>query len=536
MQEEGHLHHEGRRWRRCQQLISYSSTFLERITEHIRKKHEEDQSDVMAAMKYILSNIILSNKDETSEVLQTLTDLRATLWRFVEEKIVYQSPEFFLLVLLLFWPDENQHQCLHYNVDLNTVVENMKTAFNRKYQKHFRSRYLRPLFFLGQDTGLKRLVHSWKIYDLGTKHRNIPKQERKTWASLDWGNGKLWQHSSIQHLLFRVYGVFRKQQLFACVDGQEIAIYSDQAFVSYQGPVSFFLGFTIRGPMAYDIRLSVAPGRYECRVTGLCWECSSEAELEYLLSDWEDVGEFLEQTGFQPCGPLLDVTLVSGELTAVRLPHFLCLGKHASGSSPSLSDAVRVLHVEEAGVSIEPCQLSCHSAGLLHSRFSPRGVLVRTGFSVKAHCEVLIYCTLTAHLTLHVYLVPCDAKMIESVQKQEISSIRILKPHPDISLQMKNRYTLSTSCSSTITPQKLKLRYNSQTPNYFEVYIKDGNDDFQLRLTSEEEEPLWKADIRSAEYSRSLSCGDERTGLSRHYGFVLSTLKEQHLGNSGTAE
>ncbi|KAI4898164.1 hypothetical protein NFI96_028746 [Prochilodus magdalenae] len=179
------------------------------------------------------------------------------------------------------------------------------------------------------------------------------------------------------------------------------------------------------------------------------------------------------------------------------------------GSSPSLSDAVRVLHVEEAGVSIEPCQLSCHSAGLLHPRFSPRGVLVRTGFSVKAHCEVLIYCTLTAHLTLHVYLVPCDAKMIESVQKQENGSIRIPKPHPDISLQMKNRYTLSTSCSSTITPQRLKLRYTTQTPNYFEVYIKDVNEDFQLRLTSEEEEeePVWKADIRSAEYRRSPSRG-----------------------------
>ncbi|KAI4879009.1 hypothetical protein NFI96_006820 [Prochilodus magdalenae] len=181
------------------------------------------------------------------------------------------------------------------------------------------------------------------------------------------------------------------------------------------------------------------------------------------------------------------------------------------GSSPSLSDAVRVLHVEEAGVSIEPCQLSCHSAGLLHPTFSPRGVLVRTGFSVKAHCEVLIYCTLTAHLTLHVYLVPCDAKMIESVQKQENGSIRIPKPHPDISLQMKNRYTLSTSCSSTITPQRLKLRYTTQTPNYFEVYIKDVNEDFQLRLTSEEEEeePVWKADIRSAEYRRSPSRGGQ---------------------------
>ncbi|XP_036439130.1 NACHT, LRR and PYD domains-containing protein 1 homolog isoform X2 [Colossoma macropomum] len=248
-------------------------------------------------------------------------------------------------------------------------------------------------------------------------------------------------------------------------------------------------------------RISVAPGRYECRVTGLCWESSDEVEMEYHLSDWDHVSEFLEKCNFQPCGPLLDVTIISGELTAVHLPHFLCLD-----SFPSLSDEVRVLHVEDAGVSLEKCELSCFSAKLLHPTFSPKGVLVRSGFPVKAHCEVLIYCTSTAHLTLHVYLVPCDSKIIESVQKQENRSIKIPKPRPDASLQMKNHYMLSTSCPSRIRPQKLKLRYTSQTPNFFEVYIKDAKDDFQLFLMSEEGESVWEADIRSAEYSRNLSC------------------------------
>ncbi|KAL7841548.1 hypothetical protein SRHO_G00252390 [Serrasalmus rhombeus] len=230
----------------------YCSYFLERITEHTRKKHEEQMSEVNAAMNYVLSNIVLSNKDETSQVLRTLTDLRGILWRFVEK--IYQSPEFFLLVLLLFWPNEPQHQHLHFKVDLNSIVENMKTAFDQKYKKYFRSRYLRPLFFLGQDTGLKRLVHSWKVHSVHTKHRKNPKQKRKTWANLDWGNNQLWKDSDIQNLLLRVRGVFKKQQLFAYVEDKEIAIYSDQAFVSYQGPASFFLGFTIKGPVAYDIK------------------------------------------------------------------------------------------------------------------------------------------------------------------------------------------------------------------------------------------------------------------------------------------
>ncbi|XP_017578464.1 NACHT, LRR and PYD domains-containing protein 1 homolog [Pygocentrus nattereri] len=248
-------------------------------------------------------------------------------------------------------------------------------------------------------------------------------------------------------------------------------------------------------------RISVAPGRYECTVTGLCWENSDEVEMEYHLSDWDHVREFLEKYNFQPCGPLLDVTVISGELTAVHLPHFLCLDSLAS-----LSDEIRVLHVEDAGVTLEKCELSCFSAKLLHPTFSPKGVLVRSGFPVKAHCEVLIYCTSTAHLTLHVYLVPCDSKIIESVQKQESHSIKVPKPRPDASLQMKNHYMLSTSCSSRIRPQKLKLRYTSQTPNFFEVYVKDAKDDFQLVLMNEEGESVWEADMRSDEYSRNLGC------------------------------
>ncbi|KAL7841540.1 hypothetical protein SRHO_G00252310 [Serrasalmus rhombeus] len=505
----------------------YCSYFLERITEHTRKKHEEQMSEVNAAMNYVLSNIVLSNKDETSEVLRTLTDLRGILWRFVEK--ICQSPEFFLLVLLLFWPNEPQHQHLHFKVDLNSIVENMKTAFDQKYKKYFRSRYLRPLFFLGQDTGMKRLVHSWKVHSVHTKHRKNPKQKRKTWANLDWGNNQLWKDSDIQNLLLRVRGVFKKQQLFAYVEDKEIAIYSDQAFVSYQGPASFFLGFTIKGPVAYDIkfeqdgegahvdkfmeskkdldqcrplptcctcadlqdstewelvvpdaeassvngnvkyRFTAAPGSYECSVTGLRWESSIEVELEYCWSNWE---------------------LVSSE-------------------SP-LSDAVRVFHDEDVGASFETCSLSRFHAKLLQPTFSPKGVLVKNGFRVKAHCEILIYHVLAATLTLHIYIIPHDFKMKEAVEKERSDKcLKILKPNPKSSLQMKSWYKLRTlqktkqsDYNSEITPTSLKLRYNTATTNVFEVYINNPEEDFYLQLTTEKDnEVVWEVPIRLNDFS-----------------------------------
>ncbi|XP_072526054.1 sterile alpha motif domain-containing protein 9-like isoform X2 [Salminus brasiliensis] len=452
---------------------SYPSSFLERLTQHTRNVYEVKPSDVDAAMKYILSNIILSNKDETSRVLQTLTALRAILWRFVEKHNIYQSPEFFLLILLLFWPDNIQNPPLHNKLDLSNVVENMKSAFDQKYLKHFRSRYLRPLFFLGQGTGLKRLVHSWKMYHVHSRDRTVYRQRRKSWATLDWENGKIWADGSIQKLLLRFYGVFKKQQLFAYVEDKEIPVYTDQAFVSCQGPASFFLGFTIKGPVAYDIAfdceekqedkcmetekcsdqcrahptchscadfedltnwkqvhpevwthkeklsenrserqecywVSSPAGRYQCSVSGLRWVCDGDVGLKYHFADWASYKEDLRRMQFEPCGPLMDITVVSGVLTEAHLPHFACLG-----SSPSLKDEVRVLDMQDGGMVLEKCELTCSHAKLLHPTFSPKGLLIRSGFPVKVHCEVLIYQTLTAHLTLHVYLVTCDPRTIQ---------------------------------------------------------------------------------------------------------------------------
>ncbi|XP_037388696.1 uncharacterized protein LOC119262021 [Pygocentrus nattereri] len=93
---------------------------------------------------------------------------------------------------------------------------------------------------------------------------------------------------------------------------------------------------------------TAAPGSYECSVTGLRWESSSEVELEYCWSNWELVSEVLVREQYHPGGPLLDITVVRGTLNAVHLPHFLCLD-----SLDSLSDEVRVLHVEDAGITLE---------------------------------------------------------------------------------------------------------------------------------------------------------------------------------------
>uniref|UniRef100_A0A8C1UU47 FIIND domain-containing protein n=1 Tax=Cyprinus carpio TaxID=7962 RepID=A0A8C1UU47_CYPCA len=154
-------------------------------------------------------------------------------------------------------------------------------------------------------------------------------------------------------------------------------------------------------------RLQLKSGRYECSRTGLRIDCSRYVQLKYHICDWECVADFPEMEGFTPCGPLMDIAIISGKPKAVYLPHFLCLG-----GSP-INDEVKVVHVEDSGISFEKCTLTRFHAKLLNQSFSPKGLLLRNGFSVYYHCETLIYETQKSYLTLHVYLIPSEKKMIE---------------------------------------------------------------------------------------------------------------------------
>uniref|UniRef100_A0A669B1N8 CARD domain-containing protein n=1 Tax=Oreochromis niloticus TaxID=8128 RepID=A0A669B1N8_ORENI len=81
----------------------------------------------------------------------------------------------------------------------------------------------------------------------------------------------------------------------------------------------------------------------------------------------------------------------------------------------------------------------------------------------------------------------------------------IRKPHPEKSLKMFHRFILRADLDGAeICPQVLKLRYESRTPNFFEVYMKNPDRDFQLRLTPKKElQSVWTRTVRKDEYQRS---------------------------------
>ncbi|KAK6291847.1 hypothetical protein J4Q44_G00376320 [Coregonus suidteri] len=158
-------------------------------------------SDITAIAKQVIHLFTAGSQRNQTTVLLMLEDERiqqnlqdAIMKEIAERNITTHVPVVIILNCV-------QHEKMGFDVDLNKHVLEMQESYKNTYKKHLRSRYLRPLIFLA-----------------------------------------------------KVNGVVRQHRVFACVDGKEIEVCAyQQSKVWMSGDVCFYLGFTIRGPVAYGI-------------------------------------------------------------------------------------------------------------------------------------------------------------------------------------------------------------------------------------------------------------------------------------------
>ncbi|XP_062374833.1 uncharacterized protein LOC134063064 isoform X5 [Sardina pilchardus] len=254
--------------------------------------------------------------------------------------------------------------------------------------------------------------------------------------------------------------------------------------------------------------LSSPAGSYECRVSGLRWVCAAEVTLQYHFCTEEQFSAQLELLQYRPISPLMDIKVLSGELEEVHLPHSLCLGLGLSDHS-KIRDAVRVLHGDDSGVTLEMCELMPFHARIVRPCFSLKEVLVSLGVPVKTHCEVLIYQSYAGPLILNTFVVPKESTAKKAIEEEwKNLGIRIKKSPPNQSFWINSNFQLATSCPSKILPEEISLTYNT-SPAYFEVCIRGPDDEFEMELkVAEEDRLIWTAAIRKgADYKQTMPPG-----------------------------
>ncbi|XP_021177576.2 sterile alpha motif domain-containing protein 9 [Fundulus heteroclitus] len=212
------------------------------LTNTVNERH------VKTKINYIMSNIVLYHLKEKSKHVKKYQDLCALLQEVLQDVgLQHPFPDPYFLALLLFWPSPTEE-----NTDIAKYVVAIRKSSHKHLSKLFQKRSTIAHFYLGKDGGLKRLVSKPSL-DEGF----LEKMERDVLAQL-WWNGEIFKEEAIMSRLYRVRGTIEQGEVYANYGKQKIPVRPARLRGIRSGfsteKVSFYIGFAINGPLAYDIK------------------------------------------------------------------------------------------------------------------------------------------------------------------------------------------------------------------------------------------------------------------------------------------
>ncbi|XP_078475300.1 sterile alpha motif domain-containing protein 9-like [Lampetra planeri] len=218
-------------------------------------------NNIKGKQNCIFANVILNCVNNKSKTVSPYSELVTMLNNILREiGTQHRFPEPYFLALLLLWLNEESKR-----TDVNQLaeyIEAMKRSFRAKYVYMSRRQQLTTNFFLGKGKGLDRIVSRTKI-DKTADMQRTGKSLRLLWLS-----GDIFKEKKVQQILLRLRGSTTDEgdiyldHRFSSGDDKNKAIKIPVHPVNL-GPlrtgksiesVTFFVGFTMEGPIAYDIQ------------------------------------------------------------------------------------------------------------------------------------------------------------------------------------------------------------------------------------------------------------------------------------------
>ncbi|XP_045569008.1 uncharacterized protein [Salmo salar] len=247
-------------------------------------------------------------------------------------------------------------------------------------------------------------------------------------------------------------------------------------------------------------------GSYECTVSGLRWLCERDVILKYHFRNWEPYSQLLKVMQYTQGGPLLDITMELGELEEVHLPHFVCLG-----TNPSLRNEMKILHVEEHGVSLEEVhEVTRFHAKILHPKFSVISVILSYIYpwNVDVHCDVVLYMAVKRSTVIsRLYLLLRNSSQKEAVREQEKNQVskgfsEFVLSSPNGPLKLNSLFAFKNPHSTSINPEKIQLLPADTTPSCCQMIMGNTGVDIEMELIGEDERTVWKSVVSKDLYSK----------------------------------
>lgn len=221
---------------------------IERITEcysFLQQQFVIKKQKTKETINYILSNIVLYLLKPKSKHVKSYSDLSTLLLKTLQDVgLQYSLPDPYYLALLLLWPIPNQEE-----TEIGTYVRAIRNSSRKRLS--FRNRSTVAHLYLGKEEGLKRLVSKPQLDE------NFNDMRRDALAQL-WRSGDIFKDQAIINRLHRVSGIIEQGEVFANYGKLKIPVRPALIAGTRSGysteKVSFYLGFAIDGPLAYDIQ------------------------------------------------------------------------------------------------------------------------------------------------------------------------------------------------------------------------------------------------------------------------------------------
>lgn len=203
-------------------------------------------------VNFILANIIVHCVLPKSTKIRRYNDLITLLNEVLQNEGLHSDcTEVYYLAMVLLWPGKDSFLENTIFKNICTYVTSTKRSFHRRFHYMSPAKSCIAHFYLGKSKGLKRIVHKAKI------DQAIDREKRKKPHQL-WQSGAIWKEPWVHQLLLRVKGKTENGEIYVHYPGNlripvRPVYLGDLRRGNSMEEVSFYLGFTMAGPVAYDL-------------------------------------------------------------------------------------------------------------------------------------------------------------------------------------------------------------------------------------------------------------------------------------------
>ncbi|XP_069841071.1 NACHT, LRR and PYD domains-containing protein 1a-like [Dendropsophus ebraccatus] len=305
---------------------------------------------------------------------------------------------------------------------------------------------------------------------------------------------------------------------------------------------------------------------FHCQETGIKFGVETRTIIEYSLEYGDDYMTLIQDNGYELLGPIFNVRVLSGRVSAVYLPHYVCLDGFLDKSLIKFGDfkdgklTLKIpTRIESSYVVLENPTFS-PVAPVGKQRTSASGKKRRYPFNGMVFLYFRVVCPNNndrAEYRIHLYLIPVGRCHIKNLteQKEKEGFQKISKPPQTRSVYADVNYIIRGEPDADIEPKTLELKIHKEIEkcpyteiNFSKKAISQSEKPIILCVIdkkSSESEPVWRgrltrADIEELAEAKAAQKGDPpRSFIDEHFSElvqrvdnimpVLDELKEKDL-------